>query len=121
MSILNKYNQKPLFEYDNEKERDYMNLKELVNNNGIKPVYEIHALFINTKSKYGDAPILVTDEYLVNAPQHLLNTVKDMMNDEEVIQLVNARKVGFSIYEYQGKNGHGYSVEWVEKISGKTN
>lgn len=115
MSILNRYNNKPLFEYDNTKERSYINLKELVNENGIKKTYEVHALFINTKSRFGDAPIIVTDEYMVNAPQHLLSTVQEMMNDTELIEMVNKRQVGFTIYEYEGKNGRGYSVEWVQQ------
>lgn len=115
MSILNKYNNKPKFEYDNKKEREYINLRGLVDNNGINQVYDVHALFINTKSRFGDAPIIVTNDYMVNAPHHLLETVKEMIYDSEVVQLVNDRKVGFKIYAYQGRNGNGYSVEWVQK------
>ena len=115
MSILNKYNRKPVFKYDNEKERNYTSLIELANEYGLKPVYEIHAFFINTKSKFGNAPIIVIENHFVNAPHHLLETVQNMIADEEIIQLVNDRKLGFKIYDYNGKNGHGYSVEWVEK------
>lgn len=114
MSILSKYNKKPMFEYDNEKEREYTNLETLIQQHGEKKQYQLHALFINTKSRFGDAPILVTDRYMVNAPQHLLETVKEMMKDSELINLINDRKVGFTIYGYNGKNGHGYSVEWIE-------
>lgn len=115
MSILNKYNKKPIFEYDNTKERQYITLKELAEQFGINTVYDIHAMFTNTKSRFGDAPILVIEHHLVNAPQHLLSAVQGMMNDVEIIEMVNKRKVGFKIYSYQGKNGYGYSVEWVEK------
>lgn len=115
MSILNKYNKKPLFEYDNNKEHTFMKLKELVDKYGIDREYTVHALFINTKSKFGNAPIVVTDDYMVNAPHHLLDIVEEMREDEEVINLVNARKVDFKIYAYQGRNGNGYSIEWIEK------
>lgn len=115
MSILNKYNQKPMFEYDNTKERQYITLKGLVEQFGINTVYDIHAIFINNKSRFGDAPIFVIEHHLVNMPQHLLETVKEMINDVEIIEMMNKRKVGFKIYSYQGKNGNGYSVELIEK------
>lgn len=114
MSILDKYNKKPLFNYDNEKVRAYINLQGLVNQYGINQVYTVHALFINKKSRFGDSPIIVTDDYMVNAPHHLLDVVREMMNDNEVINLINNRQVGFTIYGYQGRNGKGFSVEWVE-------
>lgn len=114
MSILDKYNKKPLFHYDNEKVRAYINLQGLVNQYGIKKVYTVHALFINKKSRFGDSPIIVTDDYMVNAPRHLLDVVREMLNDKEVIDLINNRRVGFTVYGYTGRNGKGYSVEWVE-------
>lgn len=113
MDILNKYNRKPMFIYDNEKEREYINLQTLFTTFGKDKVYTVHALFINTKSRFGEAPLIVTEDYMVNAPKHLLDTVKAMMDDKDVVNLINERKVGFKIYSYQGRNGKGYSVEWV--------
>lgn len=114
MDILNKYNRKPTFIYDNEKERQYINLKGLYEKFGKEAIYPVHALFINTKSRFGDAPVIVTDDFIVNAPTHLLDTVKAMIEDVDIINLVNERKVGFKIYGYYGRNGKGYSVEWVQ-------
>lgn len=113
MDILSKYNRKPKFNYDNEKHREYINLQKLFTTFGKDKVYTVHALFINKKSRFGDAPLIVTEDYKVNAPKHLLNTVKAMMEDKDVINLINERKVGFKIYSYHGRNGKGYSVEWV--------
>lgn len=113
MNILNKYNKKPMFEYDNEKDRAYINLQQLFTDYGSKQVYVVHALFINKKSRYGDAPVFVIENHFVNAPHHLTNTVNEMINDTEIINLVNSRKLGFTIYQYESKNGNGYSVEWV--------
>lgn len=113
MDILNKYNRKPMFIYDNEKEREYINLQTLFTTFGKDKVYTVHALFINTKSRFGEAPLIVTEDYMVNAPKHLLDTVKAMMDDKDVVNLINERKVGFKIYSYHGRNGKGYSVEWV--------
>lgn len=114
MDVLGKYNRKPRFNYDNEKERSYINLQGLVEKYGKDKVYTVHALFINTKSRFGEAPIIVTDDYIVNAPKHLLDIVKTMINDVDIINLVNERKVGFKIYSYYGRYGKGYSVEWVQ-------
>lgn len=114
MSILNKYNKKPLFNYDSEKEREYTKLETLHQQHGEDKKYQLQALFINTKSRYGNAPVLVTDRYMINAPQHLLETTQEMMKDIEFINMVNNGNVGFTIYEYKGKNGSGYSVEWIE-------
>lgn len=113
MNILDKYNNKRLFEYDTTKEREYTNLQKLFNKFDKDKIYIVHALFINTKSRFGEAPVIVTSDYMVNTPKHLLETVKQMMNDSEVVKLINSRKVGFKIYSYRGKNGMGYSVEWV--------
>lgn len=113
MSILDKYNNKPLYEYDKTKEREYTNLQILFNHFGKDKVHIVHALFINTKSRFGDSPVIVTSDFMVNAPKHLLQTVKQMMSDSELVKLINSRKVGFKIYSYRGKNGMGYSVEWV--------
>ena len=115
MNILDKYNKKPMFNYDNQKERSYITLRELVQKDGMGKVYEIHALFINTKSRFGESPIIVTENYFVNAPKHLTDTVKQMIDDNDVVELINNRQAGFSIYEYEGRNGHGYSVIWKQR------
>lgn len=112
MNILDKYN-KRVFEYDRTKEREYINLQNLFNHFGKDKVHIVHALFINTKSRFGDSPVIVTSDFMVNAPKHLLETVKQMISDSEVVKLINSRKVGFKIYSYRGRNGMGYSVEWV--------
>ena len=113
MNILDKYNNKPLFDYDKTKEREFAKLQDLFNHFGKDKMYIVHALFINTKSRFGDSPVIVTSDFMVNAPKHLLDTVKEMMVDREVVKLINERKVGFKIYNYRGKNGTGYSVEWI--------
>ena len=113
MNILDKYNNKPIFEYDKTKDREFAKLQDLFTHFGKDKTYIVHALFINTKSRFGDSPVIVTSDFMVNAPKHLLNTVKAMMVDGEVVKLINERKVAFKIYSYRGKNGTGYSVEWI--------
>lgn len=115
MSVLAKYqeNNLPRFEFDNEKVREFVNLQKL-NEQFPKQTFVIHAMFINKKSRYGDAPVLVLDDFSVNLPQHLTDTVKAMIQDIELVEAVNKRQIGFKIYTYQGTHGIGFSVNWVE-------
>lgn len=111
--MLSQFNKRSIFNYDNEKERDYCKLADLVECNGIEAVYTVEALFINSKSKYGEAPVIVTSSWLVNAPSHLTQTVQQMIQVPEIVASINARQVGFKVYQYTSNNRVCYSVEWV--------
>ena len=115
MSVLAKYqeNNLPRFDFDNNKTREFTNLQKL-NELFPKQTFLIHAMFINKKSRYGDSPVLVLDDFTVNLPQHLTDTVKAMIQDFELVTAVNKRQIGFTIYTYQNTYGIGYSINWVE-------
>lgn len=114
MGYASKFNKGARFTYTTPEGLGYATLSDLVKAHGLDKVYTVHALYINTKGKFGDQPLIVTDEAQVNAPSHLLDTVKDIRSDSEAVAQINANKFGFKIYEYEGKNGNGYSVEWVD-------
>lgn len=63
-------------------------------------IHPIRSIYINTKSKFGDAPVVVSDGYNINLPKHMTATVQEMINDPEAMALIRAGKVGLSIYEY---------------------
>jgi len=113
MSITNKYNKGNLYTHRTNGNEAYITLKELYQETGNYPIQVLN-FFINTKSKFGDYPIAVTEHLLVNLPKHLLDTVQEMLQDEEIASLANSGKLGFVIYQYTGKNGDGYSVNWIE-------
>lgn len=98
------------FTYKTPEGTPFKKLKDLT----VGQVYAVRALYINTKGKFGDEPTAVIDTAVVNLPQHLLDTVKAMIDDGEAVAAINNGQVGFKSYEYDGKNGHGYSVEWVD-------
>ena len=114
MSIISKYNKGNLFTHRTNGNEAYITLKELYQELGEKEPVQVLNFFINTKSKFGDYPIAVTQRFLVNLPKHLLATVQEMLQDEEIASLANSGKLCFVIYQYTGKNGDGYSVNWVE-------
>lgn len=92
----------------------YESLSDCYNNNGADHVYTIRALYINTKGKFDDAPVIATDGYFVNAPAHLTAAVKEMLSDDEVIDLVNEGKCGFKIYPYTSHEKNCFGIEWVD-------
>lgn len=113
MSILNQFNSGHGFEYDKEVEREFINFKELYEKVGDKPVV-VRALFINTKGHYGNAPVIVSDTHMINAPQHMLEVVQGMRETQEVVEMVNQGRVGLKLYEYTNKYGKAVGGEWVE-------
>ena len=63
-------------------------------------IHPIRSIYINTKGKFGDAPVVVSDGYNINLPKHMTATVQEMLADPEAMALIRAGKVGLSIYEY---------------------
>lgn len=116
--LLNKYsNGGTKFEYDNEKERDYIKLGEL----DMSKTYPIEALFINTKGKFGDQGVIISDDYIVNLPQHLTEMIEDMRQDAEMIEAINQRLFDFEIYEFESKkyNRKSHSINLVPSEKAK--
>ena len=116
MGVASKYNKERKFTYNVPQGLVYTNLEQLMKRDGAGAVYMVHALYINTKGHYGDSPVAATDTAMVNLPSHMLGTVKDMLEDDEVIQAVNDGKFGFTIYEYTTQNCKSacYSAKWVD-------
>lgn len=115
--VLDKYKQTAKrFDFEIPKTHEFLSLHDLYNQNGKEYIYQLTALFINKKSRYGDSPVVVTNEFLVNAPNHLTETVKAMIADGELVDAVNNGEIGFKIYTYTTKkyNGNFYGIEWTE-------
>ncbi|MDU4059536.1 MAG: hypothetical protein E7H60_23605 [Pseudomonas oryzihabitans] len=116
--LLNKYsNGGAKFEYDNEKERDYIKLGEL----DMSKTYPIEALFINTKGKFGDQGVIISGDYIVNLPNHLTEMIEDMLKDEEMVDAINQRLFDFEIYEFESKkyNRKSHSINLVPSEKGQ--
>lgn len=111
--FASKYN-KVTFDYQIPEGVPYVRLAEIREKFGTDAVIPIRALYINKKSKYGNAPVVATDKGLVNLPHHLCDVAVEMLADEEFIKAVNEGKIGFKTYEYQTSYGTALSVEWVD-------
>lgn len=111
--LLDKYNKTiNEFEYQQVPNPEYKNLKNLYENEDVKQV-PLYGLFINSKGYYGDSPIAVSKGYNINLPKHLLEPVKEMIEDREVIELVNTGNVFMEIYPYTNRWGTNYSVKFI--------
>ena len=100
--FTNKFNKGKKFNIDTTG-FEYVSLEELYCANGKEMVYPLTAIFINRMSLYGDAPVFATDKCFVNIPSHMLDTVNDILADEEAIEDINNAKVGFTIYRYHSE------------------
>lgn len=111
-----KYNKGSVFTFKAPDSFEYTSLDELYHNNEHDWVYPVKALFINKKSKYGDHPVIVTDNEYVSVPKHLTDTVKAMIADDEAVDAINSGKLGFTIYEYVDSKYKRtcYSVTWID-------
>lgn len=116
MGIANKYNKGNGFNFRVPDSFGYVTLEDMYKYGGEGVVYPVNAIYINKKSQYGDAPVIATDSCLVNIPSHLLDTVTEMLKDEEVFTAVNNGELGFSIYPYSTdkRKGTFYSIKWVD-------
>lgn len=116
--LLNKYsNGDAKFEYDNEKERDYIKLGEL----DMSKTYPIEALFINTKGKFGDQGVIISGNYIVNLPNHLTEMIEEMRQDSEMVDAINQRLFDFEIYEFESNkyNRVSHSINLVPSEKAK--
>lgn len=116
MSIASKYNKTNLFNFEIPKEFEYKSLADLFNNNGKDFVYTVKAVYINKKSRFGESPVVATENCLVNLPKHLTDVAVEIMRDSETVDAINEGKFGFKIYTYETKNRSElcYSVNWVD-------
>ncbi len=113
MSITSYNHKTARFTFKPEPDMQYYKLKDLAEYKD--KIYPLRALYINTKSRYGHTPVAATDLFYVNLPAHLLNDVKNIIQDQNTVNDINAGKCGFKVRVYTNKNGSdSYSVEWVD-------
>ena len=103
------------FDYEMTDKHEYKKLEELFKENK-EGVYIVRMFYTNKKSKFGENEVVVTDDYIINLPKHLTETVEQIIKDENYLKLIGEGKFGFNIYEYEYNEGKkrkkAYSVNW---------
>lgn len=117
MSFVDKYNHTaPTFKHELPEGAPFKSLKDLYNGEKGENTYVVYGLYINKKGKFGDAPVAISEDFLINLPSHLCDTVTEMLHDDELIEAINAGKFGLVVYAYTPKKYKKtcYSVKWVD-------
>lgn len=112
------FNRNRLFNIDTA-DFEYLKLKDLYERDGDGATYVIRGLYLGTKSDFAEeTPIVATDDCYVNIPQHQLIDIKEMLNDKQAINMINAGAAGFMIDKYTKKLKNGtktcYKAVWVD-------
>ena len=115
MGYFSKFNKGRKFDFDTTG-FEYRSLSELYNENGANQVYPLTAMYVNSKSNFGVAPVFATTDCFVNIPSHMVDVVNQILADEEAIKAINEGKIGFVIYPYIQKkfNKTCYGVNFVD-------
>lgn len=100
------------YTYTLDEKAEYKKLAELE----LGKTYIIHGLFINKKSQYGDHPVAVGDRYYYDLPKHALEQVKEVMQDDEATEAINAGHVGIvtGTYHDNGRNKDFVGFDFVD-------
>lgn len=111
--LMSRFNHTNIFDVDT-RDFKWVNLETLFNTDPDK-TYTLLGLFTKG-SKFGKEPDAIIKGYKVNLPRHLLDTVEDMLDDNQVIEAIKAGKVGFKVYSYHSNtyNKDAYSVTWLD-------
>lgn len=100
------------FEYELNEKHEYKKLEDLFKEDAEK-FYIVRMFYTNKKSKFGENEVVVTDDYIINLPKHLTDTVEKIVEDETYLQAIKEGKFAFNIYEYDySKDKKAYSVNW---------
>lgn len=122
MGIASKYNkQENRFDYQIPEDSGHVFVKaselfEMPNNNdGVV----VRSIYINNKSKYGAHGVLVCSEpeILIDSPNHMTDTIRDIMQDDEAVDQINAGKLAVKAYKYDTKNakeGFAFGLEFID-------
>ena len=113
---ISKFNSKGnAFTYRAPEGTPYKKLKDLYNKKHPDEVWTILGAFVHN-GQYGENAVLVTKNCYVNLPDHMVQRVKDLINDDEVVDQINKGGAGFRIYEYENSKGNkSLSVTFVDQ------
>ena len=110
---MNRFNKGAIDWGMDTKDFPYKDLKEYKEGD----IIVIHGLFINKKGNFGDHPVAIMDDALLDLPAHLNDAALDILGDNEVVEAIKAGKVGVKVRSYDadkfGKKDCR-SVEWVD-------
>lgn len=96
----------------------YVKLGDIYNDpqqGGSDVIHQIDGMYVH-KSQLGDSPVIIDArvQRLVNLPAHTAETVREILQDAEAVQMIKDGKVGYTIYEYESHGKKCYSITFVD-------
>ena len=117
MSFANKYNKGNIIFDIDIADFSFMKLSDIYTSYG-KNVIKVDGLYINKKSMYDPHPVAINveEKMLIDLPEHMTETVKEILKDGESISLIKRGCVGLRATKYTDKKYKKtcYSAEWVD-------
>ena len=114
MSFAARHNKGSIFNCNTEGFK-YMKPVDIYDPKHPDTVFGIQGLYINKKSKYGNAPVAICDSFFVNFPAHMLEEVEGILKSSEDIEDIKAGKVGFMVEPYTTDEGNTcYGIRWSD-------
>lgn len=112
MGIASKYNNGTIDWGIDTKGFEYHPLHEA----GEGMTLNVYGLYINNKSKFEPAPVLIAADRYYNLPSYMTETVKAMLQDDELIAAIKDRKVGATVRKFIDKKygRESWTVDWID-------
>lgn len=121
MGLMSKFNNANAFMDIDTSNYNYVSLKDVLDETKGK-AYPIKGLFINAKGNFGAEAVAIGDHVLINLPRYVVDSVKEMLDNEIVIDAIKQGRVGIKVHTYRNKFSKQkdgsiqdfYSVEWID-------
>lgn len=114
MSIAKHNKQMAKFKVDTEG-FEFKKLGDLYDAKEPETVFSVYGLYINRRGKYGPSSFAASDGFFISLPAHLLDTVTDILQDQESIDQINDMKAGLVIRTYEDDKGvTHYTADFVD-------
>lgn len=93
----------------------YKKLADLYEEYGTEKVFSIGSVFINTKNRFGDQPVIAAREgFCVSLPLYLRDDCLNMIEDDDTVSDINSGLCGFSVMQYESHGRTCFSVMWED-------
>ena len=117
MSFATRHNKGTLFNVDTTG-YEYAKPADLLKRMPEDTVYQIAGLFVNTKGKFGAAPVAIVPEFklLVNLPSHMTEEVFEILGNASDVEAINNGLVGIQFERYTSRKylRDCIGVNWVD-------
>lgn len=114
VSFAKKYNRKDVFNIDT-KEYPFVKLSELYKKDGAEMVHPFNGCFI-VSTKLGESAVAIDAirKQLVNLPLHMVDIIREIINDTEAVDMIKSGGVGYQIREYESHGKKCYTIDFVD-------